>query len=119
MSGFWHRAGFCADGECVEVGWHKAAISGQQNCVEVGWAKASASGINGNCVEVGTALEKSSYSDQHGCVAAGPCACGGEVLAHDTKCCDDPDHCGQKLAFSREVWREFLAGIKAGELSTS
>lgn len=112
----WKTASLCDGGECVQVGWHKAGASGGGNCVEVGWDKSSHSNLN-NCVEVGAALEKSSHSIRdNGCVESGPCACGGDVLVHDTKECKDPDHCTHKLAFSREVWGEFLAAIRAGEL---
>lgn len=93
--------------------WHKSSHSGLSNCVEVGWHKSSHSNLDGNCVEVGTALEKSSYSNLNGgCVEAGPCACGGDVLVRDTK-----DRDGGTLAFSREVWGQFLGAIKAGELT--
>lgn len=74
------------------------------------WHKSSHSAFNGSCVEAG--WHKSSHSALTDCVEARPYACGGDVLVRDTK-----DREGGTLAFSPQAWAEFLAGIRAGELS--
>ncbi len=82
------------------------------------WHKSSYSMSNGQCVEIGTGMHKATASARaDGCVEAGPCACGGDVLVHDTKHCKDPDRCTQKLAFSRETWAGFTGAVKAGQFT--
>jgi Domain of unknown function (DUF397) len=76
------------------------------------WIKSSYSFANGNCVEVDTEpvadWRKSSHSMGNGdCIEVAEV---GHVLVRDSK---NPD--GPVLAFGREEFGAFLAGIKAGE----
>ncbi len=57
------------------------------------WRKSSYSGGSGNCVEVAGGLP-------------------GAVGVRDAK---DPD--GPALVFTARAWRNFLAGVKGGEIS--
>ena len=60
---------------------------------DVTWAKSSLSFSNGNCVEVADLP-------------------GGEVLIRNSR---DPG--GPKLAFTRDQWVAFIAGVQRGEFS--
>lgn len=109
---------------CVEVlhSWFKSSHSGPGNCLEVAFHKSSHSLGNGTCVEAG--YHKASGCSAGGCVEVGSeasthCA-GGEcvetaviddtIYVRDSK---DPD--GPKLAFDRDEWAAFVAGVKDGE----
>lgn len=86
------RAAGCDSGTCVEVGFIKAAGCGDASCVEVGFAKAAGCG-EGACVEVAV------------------CNCTeGEVLVRDSKNLDQAP-----LSFTRDEWRVFCDGVRAGE----
>jgi hypothetical protein len=78
------------------------------------WRKSSYTGANGNCVEVAhvPAWRKSSYSSNGG----GSCVEVAELPAAAIAVRDSKDPDGPKLIFSSGEWREFIAGIKAGEL---
>lgn len=83
------KSSYCTSGQCVEVAFVKSSYSGTSNCVEVGFTKSSFCG-NTACVEVGRD--------------------GDDVLVRDSK-----DLSIAPLRFTTEEWRDYVAGVKAGE----
>jgi len=76
----------------------------------VNWFKSSKSGpYSDNCVEI--AFKTSSYTDDVYCVEVGTCDCP-EVHMRDSK-----DKSGPTLTFDREVFVNFISGVKNNEFN--
>ena len=95
----WKKSSKCESSHCVEIedGFHKSSFCESAHCVEVAFA--SSTQCADACVNVATCVEVGKPDD----------TCD-MIHVRDSK-----DPTGPVLNFTRDEWKAFLLGAKAGE----